>query len=57
MSIGDAEEAKEESKQVMQQVRLAVEEDSPELEAAFDDVSGAQLDPEMVYRARLEEVE
>ena len=53
----NAAEAQKEKDEILQLVKLAEEIDHPELEAAYDDVSGALLDPEQVYKARLEEVE
>ena len=52
----DALETRAESEAVKQQTKLAEEPDDPELVAAFDDVSGAPLDPAKVYEARMEEV-
>ena len=52
----DAMEAQEESEAMLNQVELAEEEDHPDLISAYDDVSGAPLDPEKVYEARMEEV-
>ena len=39
-----------------EEVKLAEEPDHPDLLSATDDVSGAPLDPEQVYKARMEEV-
>ena len=46
-----------EAEQFKQRYRTAEEEDDPNLETAWDDVSGAELDPKEVKRARAEEVE
>lgn len=54
LSMSSAAEAYNERADVLQQVTFAEEEDHPDLEAAYDDVSGAPLGPDMVYRARLE---
>ena len=53
----DSAEAQGASKHVLQQVKLAEEEEHPDLVPAFDDVSGAPLDPEKVHAARMEEIE
>ena len=45
------------AKDIRSQYRTVVEEDQGELEEAWDDVSGAQLNPEAVKQARSEEVE
>ena len=43
-------------KQIDEELKTVSEEDSPELISAWDDVSGAELEPENVYEARMEEV-
>ena len=50
---GNAEEAQKESEDLLQQVKLAEEEDHLDPAAAYADVSSAPLDPEMVYKARM----
>lgn len=57
LNASDAAEADRERKELLQQVKLAEEEDRPALGEAYDDASGAPLDPEMVYKARIENVE
>ena len=52
-----AQEARAESDKLLSQINLAEEPDHPELGEAFDDVSGAPLDPNKVFEARMEEVE
>ena len=54
---GDAQMSKRESDKLRQECRLVEEDGSPWLESAFDDVSGAELDPKEVYEARMEEVQ
>ena len=42
--------------QINDELETVTEEESPELLNAWDDISGAELDPKEVYKARLEEV-
>lgn len=55
-AAGDSQASKKQSDRLLQECRLVEEEDSPWLESAFDDVSGVELDPKKVYKARMEEV-
>lgn len=57
LHASDAAEANTEGDEIIQQVKLAEDEDHPELVDAYDDVSGVPLDPDMLYNARMEEVE
>ena len=43
--------------QLNDELETVTERDDPELESARDDVSGAELDPKRVYKARMEEVQ
>ena len=45
------------AKETRSQYRTVEEDNQEELEEAWDDVSGAQLDPKAVKAARVEEVE
>ena len=45
------------AKQVAEEYQIVEEDDNDELDAAWDDVSGAALDPKEVKRARREEVD
>ena len=45
------------AKQIKEEYRTIEEEDPVELEIAWDDVSGAELDPKMVRKAREEEIQ
>ena len=45
------------AKQIKEECRTVEEEDPMELEMAWDDVSGAELDPKMVRKAREEEIQ
>ena len=56
LNVKGADEAQEESEEILQQVKLAEEHDHPNLAEAYDDISGAMLDPQQVYKARMEEV-
>lgn len=40
----------------MQLVKLAEEEDHLDFAEAYDDMSGAPLDPKMAYKAQMEEL-
>ena len=42
---------------MMKKYKIVEDEDEHELEMAWDDVSGATLDPKEVRRARREEIE
>ena len=42
--------------QLENKLEIVTEEDAPELQDAWDDVSGAELDPKKVYDARMEEI-
>ena len=44
------------SQQLAEKCRTVEENDDEELGVAFDDVSGAELDPKKVYKAQMEEV-
>ena len=52
-----ADELVREVAQIKKRYKIVEEEDNPDLETAWDDVSGAELDPKEVKRARAEEVE
>ena len=45
------------AKEIQTQYRIVEEDDQEEIEEAWDDVSGVQLDPKAVREARIEEVE
>ena len=50
-------ELKKEENMVRSKYKIVEEDDSVELECAWDDVSGAALDPQKVRKARQEEIE
>ena len=52
-TLDQLQNSKRESDRPLQECKLVEEEDSPWLESAFDDVSGAELDPKEVYKARM----
>ena len=56
LSTTCSEEARQEQEGILEQIKLAEEPDHPDLLSATDDVSGAPLDSEQVYKARMEEV-
>ena len=45
------------AKEIHTQYRVVEEDNQKEMEEAWDDVSGAELDPKLVKKARLEEIE
>ena len=47
----------EEAETIKARYKTIEEDDSPDLEVAWDDVSGAELDPKAVRKARVEEIE
>ena len=53
----DTKQIMEEAKRIQKSYQTVEEDDQPQLETAWDDVSGAELDPKAVRQARREEIE
>ena len=53
----DTRKIMEEAKKLQKQYQTVEEDDQPQMEMVWDDVSGAELDPKVVRKAREEEIE